>query len=80
MPRTGPRRPLVAVRLDQADVDALDALAADAQVGRSDVIRAGVELVLRGIDRDRLTAYLADVGKEAQAGALTPERHTGLLG
>jgi predicted transcriptional regulator len=42
MPRPGPRRPLVAVRLSQADIDALDRIAAEEDVTRSVLIRKAV--------------------------------------
>ncbi|WP_069385966.1 hypothetical protein [Cellulosimicrobium cellulans] len=80
MPRPGERRVAAATKVVEADRDELQAIAAAAGVAQSDVVRAGVELVLRGVDRDRLVAYLAEVGRESVSGALTPERRAGLLG
>jgi hypothetical protein len=73
MPRPGERRPMVAFKADQADVDDLDALASASGVGRSDVLRAGVEVLLRGLQRDRLLDYLIEAGKESCSGSLTPD-------
>lgn len=80
MPRLGERRVAAATKVAEADRDELLAIAAAAGVAQSDVVRAGIELALRGVDRDRLVAYLADVGRESASGALTPERRAKLLG
>lgn len=40
MPRTGPRRPIVGVRMSDTGIEALDAIAAETATKRSDVIRA----------------------------------------
>jgi hypothetical protein len=39
MPRPGPRRPLVGVRLGDGDIDWLDALAAELDLNRSEALR-----------------------------------------
>ena len=80
MPRPGERRVAAATKVSEADSDELKAIAAAAGVAQSDVVRAGVELVLRGVDRGRLIAYLAEVGRESQSAALTPDREGRLLG
>jgi hypothetical protein len=79
MPRPGERRVAAATKVSEADSDELKAIAAAAGVAQSDVVRAGIELVLRGVDRDRLIDYLTDVGRESPSGALTPERRGGLV-
>lgn len=47
MPRPGPRRPQVAVRLSADGIDALDALAADAGVNRSEMVRCLLAAAVR---------------------------------
>lgn len=39
MPRPGPRRPLVAIRLSEAGIEHIDKRAEEAQVSRSEMIR-----------------------------------------
>jgi hypothetical protein len=80
MPRTRERRVAAATKVSEADSDELKVIAAAAGVAQSDVVRAGVELVLRGVDRDRLIDYLADVGRESPSSALTSERRAVLSG
>jgi hypothetical protein len=80
MPRPGERRVAAATKVAETDRDELLAIAAAAGVAQSDVVRAGIELVLRGVDRDRLVAYLSEAGRESASGALTPERRAELLG
>lgn len=48
MPRPGPRRSGVAVRLSDEEIAAVDRLAADRGVTRSDVIRDAVRDTIRG--------------------------------
>jgi hypothetical protein len=80
MPRQGERRTAAATKVSEADSDDLKAIAAAAGIAQSDVVRAGIELVLRGVDRDRLLEYLVDVGRESPSGALTRERWVRLVG
>lgn len=47
MPRPGPRRPLVAVRLSEEEIARVDALAAEDEVTRSEEIR---RLIAVGIE------------------------------
>ena len=42
MPRPGPRRPLVAVRMDDETVAALDRVAERNAMTRSDIVRAAI--------------------------------------
>lgn len=79
MPRTGPRRVPATTKVLQRDSDALDELAEAADVSRSDVVRAAVELVLRGVDRPALVAWLAQRGRES-AEPLTQEQFAALAG
>lgn len=58
---------MVATKALQSDVDDLDAIAEQAGVNRSDVARAGLELVLRGPDRATLVEWLAQRGRESSA-------------
>jgi hypothetical protein len=39
MPRPGPRRPTVLVRMSQAAIDAIDKLAAEREITRSEMVR-----------------------------------------
>jgi hypothetical protein len=80
MPRTGPRRVTLATKILEADLEELDAIAEQAGVTRADVARSAVEVALRGVDRERLVAYLAEVGKEAPSGSLDRDRRGRLLG
>ena len=73
MPRTGPQRTQTAVRIITTDKEEIDALAQAAGVHAGDVIRAGVEIILRGLDRQAVTSWLAERGREASQ-PLTPER------
>ncbi len=50
MPRPGPRRPLIAFRLSEAEVAELDQLAEWHRVTRSDVIRGLVQAALESAD------------------------------
>ena len=79
MPRTGPRRRPVGVTAVQQDLDALDAIGEAAGVSRADVVRAGIEVVLRGLDQDTLVAWLRERGRESST-ALTPDRWAELIG
>lgn len=52
MPRPGPRRPLVAVRLSDEEIAAVDAIAEARGVTRSDVIRDAVRDAIQKERRD----------------------------
>ncbi|MBE7701102.1 hypothetical protein H9623_12410 [Oerskovia sp. Sa1BUA8] len=69
-----------ATKVSEADSHELEAVAAAAGVAQSDVLRAGIELALRGVERERLVAYLEDVGRESASGALTAGRRALLDG
>jgi hypothetical protein len=51
LPRPGPRRPLVAVRLATEEITAVDALAEQRGVNRSDVIRDAIHRELKRAER-----------------------------
>lgn len=46
MPRTGPRRPYVPVRLDPEQLERIDALAAEHDLNRSEVVRKLIDWAL----------------------------------
>lgn len=79
MARTGPVRPLLAVKTRQENIDALDDLAKKAGVSRSDVARFGLAMALREVDQDALVDYLAQARKEGEPDPLTPEWRKRLL-
>lgn len=55
MPRPGPRRPLVALRLAEEEIEKLDELAEEAGGGRSAIIRTFIE---QGLERTGPTEKL----------------------
>lgn len=56
---------MVTTRLRDVDIEGLDLLAEEAGVTRADVIRAGVDIVLHGVERDRVLTFLARRKREA---------------
>lgn len=52
MPRPGPRRPIVNVRISQAGIDRVDGLAKEADVNRSEMIRRLLAYGVRHMPRD----------------------------
>ncbi len=52
MPRPGPRRPLVALRLSEDGVKRIDARASEAGVNRSEMIRAMLAYADRHLPKD----------------------------
>jgi Arc/MetJ-type ribon-helix-helix transcriptional regulator len=63
MPRPGPRRPIVCVRLSDQQIAAIDQLADEAGVNRSEIIRSAVDLLVEETDAGRWT--LAPTRKQA---------------
>lgn len=53
MPRPGPARPVVVVRISQAGIDKLDQIAAETGTTRSTVIREALALFTRTHDKKR---------------------------
>jgi hypothetical protein len=52
-PREGPRRPIVGVRISEAGITAIDALAETEQIGRSEMIRRLLSEALAARGRKR---------------------------
>lgn len=52
MPRPGPRRPMIAFRLSDEGVSAVDAVAADRGITRSEAIRLMIGYALRNMPKD----------------------------
>lgn len=52
MPRPGPRRPLVAFRLSDEGVEAVDAIATERGITRSEAIRIMLGYALRHMPKD----------------------------
>jgi hypothetical protein len=56
MPRTGPRRPLIAVRLSQDEIDWLDTVAAQREANRSETLRLALAYAREHMPRDYVTS------------------------
>jgi hypothetical protein len=56
MPRPGPRRPLIAVRLRQDEIDWLDTVAAQREANRSETLRLALAYAREHMPRDYVTS------------------------
>lgn len=76
MPRTGPRRPLLAVKAAQEDIDAIDLIAEKAGVTRSDVVRLGLSAVLHNMSFESIQEFFRVSRETGEPPANTPAWQT----